>query len=263
MADITPDVGAWSSTAGSNQPQGTTSIGTGLDDNLRAIEAGVKSLAESLSGVSGTNTITATMANLTAYYSGLRVLLIPANNNSGATTLEIGSLGAKNVFFNNAACVGGEIKQSVPVELVYDGTQFQIPVDPPASDTVAGRIEIAVQSEMETGSSTTLAVTPGRQHFHPSAAKAWGYVNGGGSLLAGYNCSAAKNSTGDYTITFTTAISSADYAVVVTGTNVGGTGSTLFGVSSPLAGSFHVLSTGASFNTLADAPFYFAVFGDL
>ena len=34
-----------------------------------------------------------------------------------------------------------------------------------ASDSAAGTIEIAVQSEMEAGSSATLAVTPGRQHF--------------------------------------------------------------------------------------------------
>lgn len=42
-----------------------------------------------------------------------------------------------------------------------------------ASDTVAGVIEIAIESEQETGTSTTLAVTPGRQHFHQSAAKGW------------------------------------------------------------------------------------------
>jgi hypothetical protein len=72
-ADIPSDFGSWSSTAGSNQPQGTTNIGTGLDDNLRAIQAAVKALMEPLSAVAGTNTVTATMANLTAYYTGLQV----------------------------------------------------------------------------------------------------------------------------------------------------------------------------------------------
>jgi hypothetical protein len=42
MADITAAVTAWSATEASNSPVGATTIGTGLDDNLRAIQAGVK-----------------------------------------------------------------------------------------------------------------------------------------------------------------------------------------------------------------------------
>jgi hypothetical protein len=42
MADITANVDAWSSTEESNSPSGSTSIGTGLDDNLRAVQAGIK-----------------------------------------------------------------------------------------------------------------------------------------------------------------------------------------------------------------------------
>ena len=41
MADITANVDAWSTTEGSNSPSGSTTIGTGLDDNLRAIQTGV------------------------------------------------------------------------------------------------------------------------------------------------------------------------------------------------------------------------------
>lgn len=40
MADITANLDSWSSTEGSNSPSGSTTIGTGLDDNLRAIQAG-------------------------------------------------------------------------------------------------------------------------------------------------------------------------------------------------------------------------------
>jgi hypothetical protein len=43
MADITADAYAWSTTEASNPPSGSTSIGTGLDDNLRAQQAGVAS----------------------------------------------------------------------------------------------------------------------------------------------------------------------------------------------------------------------------
>ena len=41
MADITANADAWSSTEASNSPSGATTIGTGLDDNLRATQAGV------------------------------------------------------------------------------------------------------------------------------------------------------------------------------------------------------------------------------
>jgi hypothetical protein len=40
MADVTANLDAWSSTEGSNSPSGSTTIGTNLDDNLRAIQAG-------------------------------------------------------------------------------------------------------------------------------------------------------------------------------------------------------------------------------
>lgn len=42
MADITANVDAWSSTEASNAPTGATTVGTGLDDNIRAIQAGIK-----------------------------------------------------------------------------------------------------------------------------------------------------------------------------------------------------------------------------
>lgn len=40
MADVTANLDSWSSTEGSNSPSGATTIGSGLDDNLRAIQAG-------------------------------------------------------------------------------------------------------------------------------------------------------------------------------------------------------------------------------
>ena len=79
-----------------------------------------------LSSVAGTNTITASNTNLGAYATGMSVRFIPANSNTGATTLNINSLGAKNVFVHGAACVGGELKSGVPVVVEYDGTQFNV-----------------------------------------------------------------------------------------------------------------------------------------
>ena len=89
------------------------------------------SIYSGLTGPAGTNTITATGPANFAYTSLKIVRWIPAGTNTGATTLNItpsgsSALGAKNVFFNGVACVGGEIKSGVPVQAVYDGTQFQL-----------------------------------------------------------------------------------------------------------------------------------------
>lgn len=85
-----------------------------------------------LTSPSGTNTITATgPVSMTAYAARQRFFFIPANTNTGATTLNItpsgaSALGAKNIFWNGAACVGGEIVANVPCEVFYDGTQFHL-----------------------------------------------------------------------------------------------------------------------------------------
>lgn len=42
MADVSSTLPAWSTTEGSNQPQGSTSIGTGLDDNVRMVQKVVR-----------------------------------------------------------------------------------------------------------------------------------------------------------------------------------------------------------------------------
>lgn len=72
----------------------------------------------------------------------------------------------------------------------------------------------ATQAEQETGSSTTVYVSPGRQQYHASAVKAWVRFNDAGTIAASYNVSSVTdNGTGDFTVNFTTAFSSANYAI--------------------------------------------------
>ena len=100
-----------------------------------------------LTGVAGTNTITATgPANMTLAAPQHPVVLVPAVTNTGATTLNItpsggAALTAKNVFCNGVALVAGELKAGVPALLVYDGTQFQI-IGPLVSGTIPGALAV-------------------------------------------------------------------------------------------------------------------------
>lgn len=81
---------------------------------------------------------------------------------------------------------------------------------------------VATQANMETATSTTTYVTPGRTQYHPGVAKAWaqwtGATTGTNAPNAGYNVtSITRNSTGDYTVTITNAFSSGVYAIVACG----------------------------------------------
>jgi hypothetical protein len=105
-----------------------------------AIQGGA---ATYLTSVSGTNTVTASATpTLTAYAAGQVFTLVPAAANTGATTININSVGAKNVFAYGIACKGGELVAGVPATVVYDGTQFQL-VNPqrPRSGTLVQRVE--------------------------------------------------------------------------------------------------------------------------
>lgn len=85
-----------------------------------------------LTSVSGTNTIVGTgPVSMTAYAAGQFFILVPAATTTGAATLNItpsggSALGAKNIFWNGAALIRGEITINVPAMLYYDGTQFHL-----------------------------------------------------------------------------------------------------------------------------------------
>jgi hypothetical protein len=82
----------------------------------------------------------------------------------------------------------------------------------------------ATQAEQETATSTTTYVSPGRQHFHPSAAKFWAHFGTSGNLLAGYNVtSITDGGGGNATVVIATDFSSADYCVGVSIENLDAT----------------------------------------
>lgn len=137
-----------------------------------------------------------------------------------------------------------------------------------AGDATAGLIEIATQAEQETGTSTTLAVTPGRQQYHQSACKGWVAFDGTGvvAIDGSYNVtSVTDNGVGDYTITWDTDFSDANYSSIGMG-HSGSSGNLSvcgkIGVD-PLAGTFRTTCYITSTDTAHDpAHYYVAAFGD-
>lgn len=129
------DVQTWNVSAGSNNsaapngfPEGMPP--SGVNDAAREVMAAVARYRADTDGVntsSGTNTITlAASRTMTAYAQGDLFTFKAGGTNTGATTLNVDSLGAKNIYYNGAALIGGEITNGQMVTVVYDGTQFQL-----------------------------------------------------------------------------------------------------------------------------------------
>lgn len=97
---------------------GTITIGTTSVAFAQA-NALTSDSSQYLTGVAGTNTITASATGLSAYAVGQRFWFTPANTNTGAVTLNINSLGAGAVQLNGAALTSaGELRANVPVEVL-------------------------------------------------------------------------------------------------------------------------------------------------
>jgi hypothetical protein len=132
-------------------------------------------------------------------------------------------------------------------------------------DEFLTELDIAAQSDQETGTSTVKVVSPGRQHFHKSACKAWARVTVSGStpvLTEGYNfASVTDNGAGITIVTFTTALSSANYAAIAT-TLTGGSNLAL--VTSATTSAVQITTVNTSTGSTTDnVSFSVLVFGDI
>jgi hypothetical protein len=104
-----------------------------------------------------------------SYVTGEKFAFIATGTNSSTTTVNVSTLGAKNVFRQTAngpaACVGGEIITGQIVELEYDGTQFQIisavPQAVPTASYLRGYLSGCILSNDGVTPNTKLDVSAG------------------------------------------------------------------------------------------------------
>lgn len=101
-----------------------------LTDYLTAKQS-LNSSMQYLSSVSGSNTITANSSiSPTAYAAGQTFNFIAVANNTGAVTINISGLGAKNIYKRNSggnvALTSGDIVSGQVYTIIYDGTQFEL-----------------------------------------------------------------------------------------------------------------------------------------
>ena len=148
------------STPTANLPMGGFKL-TGLVDGTAATDSATVSQIQSAYGTfltaSGTNTITATVSpSLTAYAVGQIFAFVAAATNTGATTINISSLGAKSITRLGAtALIAGDLIINSVAFIVYDGTQFQL-LNPNTftNITFTGNATFAAYTETITASGT-------------------------------------------------------------------------------------------------------------
>jgi hypothetical protein len=94
-----------------------------------------------------------------------------------------------------------------------------------AFDVSGTSVAAASQAEQETGSSTTVFVSPGRQQYHASAIKVWvsfAWAAGVPTINASYNVTSLTDDTdGTVTIVFATDFSSVNYVWAAGNTDTG------------------------------------------
>ena len=124
-----------------NIPMGTFKI-TGLGAGTAATDAAqfgqLQAGATQIATVTGTDTLTGTLSPaLTAYATGNLFSFVAANTNTGAATINLNSLGAKNITKQGTtALIAGDIASGRVHLIEYDGTRFQLLN--PASSTGTG-----------------------------------------------------------------------------------------------------------------------------
>lgn len=129
-----------------------------------------------LGAVSGTDTITATAPfTLTAYAANQGFRFFADGTNTGATTINIDGLGAKNILKNGSAALSASnLLAGGAYEIVYDGTQFQLQNPSSASGLL---VNSNTFTRDLTAASGTQAVTG--VGFLPKAVFLIGAVSGG------------------------------------------------------------------------------------
>jgi hypothetical protein len=194
-------------------------------DNIGASCAGAKVLDISATGLGVTGTLTSSStitATAAAIVAGTTVtagtLVLVGNGAVGAPSLSFTNDTDSGFYRIGAGNIGLAIDGSKVLDLGAGG--LTITGDLSISGAIGvngGFAQAASQAEQETATATDRLVTPGRQHFHPSASKCWLKCDHNGTVNASYNVtSITDGANGVVTVTIATDLSSANYAVVAT-----------------------------------------------
>lgn len=217
-------------------------------------------------------TLTAPIINGTVTTTGLTLPAFAAGGTiSGATGItSVGTIatGTWNGSVIGPAYGGTGVANNAASTLTVSGnfgTTFTVGATTsltlPASGTVSV-LTTASQAEMEAGSSTTAAVTPGRQQFHPGEAKFWLKAGIAGDIVVSHNVtSIADTATGRMTVTIGTDFSGTGYVTTCTTQSDSTAPTCLVSNDTPPTAGTVELQARNSAGALADPPGGYSVVG--
>ena len=105
-----------------------------------------------------------------SYVNGMKIRYIPANSNTGASTVNVSALGVKNLRrVDGTALQADDLQAGVPVSFQYDTTSGTFLKNgeslPDATETIKGKAEIATQAETDAGADDARIVTSKKLRF--------------------------------------------------------------------------------------------------
>lgn len=140
-----------------------------VNDSARALQGAAKRFYDHINGTAtsggsaNAQTLTYTVAP-TAYVAGDRYTFKvgPGLTNTGATSLNVNGLGAVSVAYIGNALVGGELRAGQIVDVVHDGTNFQLvrPMRPAADGFTPNNPTGVAGAAVMMGIGSTCAITP-------------------------------------------------------------------------------------------------------
>lgn len=181
-----------------------------------------KDLNGTLATTGSANTYAVTLnSGATAYFQGMWIAVEINATNTGASTINVNTLGAKSIVqADGTALEAGDLQSGNIYELRYDGTVFRVlglTDNSVAFSEVTGTLDLATQV-----GSSLLDLTSNVSGVLPSAngglpVHAYGRVSNSGTLQTGsYGVSSVvNNSTGNYTITLSSAVANTSRAIVL------------------------------------------------
>lgn len=140
----------------------SASVLIGTYDNIPAIDD--PTVFNNLISVTGTDTLTGTsVPPITGYTAGATYSFVAINSNTGATTISIDGLGAKEILYDSSTSLSaGAIVAGKISYIEYDGTRFQLINGITASQIPDGSItvaKLAADTRSDVASATTISLT--------------------------------------------------------------------------------------------------------
>lgn len=154
----------------------------------------------------------------TAYTNGMLIRFVVGNTNTGASTVNVAGLGVKNIKTPTGADpAGGAMQGTFVAEAFYNSAAgYFVLTSGNATETFRGNIELATNTEVQTGTDTVRAVTAAGLASFAKTFSADGYQKFPGGFIVQWGNSGSVTAGGNTTINFSIAFPTAHLRTVIT-----------------------------------------------